>query len=456
MIQENNLPSWKKTLENICIFFSILAAVVLLIVWALADTIAARNISIVVGLVASTGWVLLVRPNITRSDLIVPVLLMGVPIWLWVIYFFFPIDAAAQYKEMTGTWMRVMLLITFGFNLGLIISKNNKLAIWIWLAFASLPIAALVDYLLAVSLGYLWNALSFTSFFKTKVAGVYFLMLPCLFGFASLNKNTSSILFESSDSKSLSSYFPSIIIIICFYMFYVTHALTGILVASFLLIILIAIILNDFSSSKKIKLAEKIVVYLLCIVAICSAIVIANKYDAEHQNKLTYIFKDSLFAMDIDRHSAWKELGGSSSEVPERDNGRVVNGSTYERVSWFIKGAQFFLHYPFGSGDPYFSFGKYMRIEYPGSLTTKTHCGWLDFALGVGFVGLFFIWSAIFIVMIKALKASTQFKFFSMACIWILGGIWILWWPAELSYREFIEHYIFLVAIFGGIFCKER
>ena len=187
--------------ENLFEYLSVFSAGMLFIVWALPGTIAARNISIVVGLIASIAWVFFVRPKISWSNLIVPVLLMGVPIWLWVIYIFFPIDSVAQYKEMTGTWLRIFALIFFGYELGLILSHKNRLAIWILISLASLPLASILIYFKDVYITEQWNIANYISFYKTKVAGVYFLTFAGLVACAGIHKalvnlTAKSISFE--------------------------------------------------------------------------------------------------------------------------------------------------------------------------------------------------------------------------------------------------------------------
>ena len=92
-----------------------------------------------------------------------------------------------------------------------------------------------------------------------------------------------------------------------------------------------------------------------------------------------------------------------------------------------------------------------MAQNYPGSVTTKTHSGWLDFALGAGLPGFFFVSIGIFFAFKNLFKIKNEksIPLIFFASFWMLGGIWILFWPGELSYREFIEHYFFLIILFG-------
>lgn len=450
MQQVNHPFSWRQSFETICVFLSILAAVVLLIVWALPNTIAARNISIVVGLVASIVWVLLTRPSITRSDLIVPALLMGVPLWLWIIYFFWSIDPVSQYKEMTGTWFRVTLLIIFGFNLGLIISRNNKLIIWIWLALVSLPIATLILYLYTVYDKGIWNISYYTGFFKTKVAGVYFLMWPCLLAYACIHRVAIERNYKAfTPSLIFNSLIPIFLIIVCLWMFYVLDALTGILIAGFFLFTLVIFCLSSLFKRKSSK--NKITIIFSLLALITAFLFVSIRYGESGNQKLNNLISDVIVSYNIEKTTLWQGIPNAEQVLPTGSHGHQVNSSTYVRVSFIVKGFEFLSRHPLGSGDMHFSFGRYMNQDYPGSTTSKTHCGWLDFALGAGLPGLLFAWAGLYLIVYNFFQKTSQRtnSLIELTSIWMLGGIWTLFWPAELSYREFMEHLFFLIVLFG-------
>jgi hypothetical protein len=447
MSEAKSPPTFRAKLTSVCVFLSVLSAVVLLIVWALADTIAARNISIALGLLASTGWVLLACPKINRSDFIVPALLMGVPIWLWVIYFFFPIDPVAQYKEMTGTWLRIMLLIIFGFNLGLMISRDNKLAIWIWLALASLPVAAILMYLRDVYIGGVWDIPNYTAFFKTKIAGAYFLILPSLVSFAALHKVSVNFSPKSSILRALiRCLFPLILLGTSFMMFSIIQSLIGVLISAMALMAFVLIFLGHiFNSSLIVK--YKLILFFFILIPISLSAIYFWKYDATHNQNIKHLAHDILVSKNISASTFWiDDPYCGCATMPKLDGARKLNLSTYERISWFMKGFELLLQNPLGSGDSYFSFGRYMRMQYPGSRTSKTHSGWLDLALGIGFPGLCLIWVATYYALRAGLRMhrSDSTNFLPIAALWLLGSLWVLWWPGELSYREFIEHYFFI------------
>jgi hypothetical protein len=37
----------------------------------------------------------------------------------------------------------------------------------------------------------------------------------------------------------------------------------------------------------------------------------------------------------------------------------------------------------------------------------------------------------------------------------MLVGIWFLWWPAEVSEREFIEYFYFMIPLLAAVNCTD-
>ena len=105
--------------------------------------------------------------------------------------------------------------------------------------------------------------------------------------------------------------------------------------------------------------------------------------------------------------------------------------------------------HPFGAGFSSSAFRHYMVIEYPSTSVEKTHCGWLDFSLGVGLPGLFLTLSAIFLVLKKAILHINYLTNNShlYIIIFFLIGMCFFWMVGEVSEREFIEHFFFFIAL---------
>jgi hypothetical protein len=57
----------------------------------------------------------------------------------------------------------------------------------------------------------------------------------------------------------------------------------------------------------------------------------------------------------------------------------------------------------------------------------------------------------------KSIKSSEKnIRLTTYLAIWLISGIWMMWWPAELSEREFIEQLFFMVALFATATVQYR
>ena len=43
----------------------------------------------------------------------------------------------------------------------------------------------------------------------------------------------------------------------------------------------------------------------------------------------------------------------------------------------------------------------------------------------------------------------------ALITLWMLAGIWLLWWPTEVSEREFIEYFYFMIALLAAVNCAD-
>lgn len=184
--------------------------------------------------------------------------------------------------------------------------------------------------------------------------------------------------------------------------------------------------------------------------SVVALLVIFIQYDAKYEGKLANLKNDFLISLNIEKNKTWSrsnDVAGVPDPIDK--NGRTVNLSTYERTSWLIKGSQLLTENPFGTGFSWSAFKYYMAKQYPGSTVEKTHSAWLDFALGVGLPGLFLTWSAVFLILKKAFRQlkSPNNNEDSWVIIFVVIGISLIWVVGEVSEREFIEHFFFVLAL---------
>lgn len=449
---------YQRYLEWICL----LCAVLLILVWPLPGTIAARNIALVLGCLCSLAWMYHTKPLLSLKTILPIVCLLAVPVWLWTHYFFLPTDTAAQLYELKGTWLRVVLGTFMAGGLGLMIANHPKLIYGIWFAMTALALVGLLNFLRESWLLQQWVIPNYHYPYKGKFALVNFITYPCLFAYAILQISFLHQTYapQTIDSKKLGGL-ALFILFICWFNFFNAQALNGALIAGLagfiLLIILIKLTIFD---SKKIT-TKKILFIVFTSLLISIFIISFWKVDLKYHKKLGTLFEDIQLSIEIDKNSAWQEDYRNEQTIRLiNSEGQEVHHSTYSRVAWFVKGIDFLKDNLLGAGFSHLAFRHYMIQENPYSRVIMTHSGWLDYALGLGIPGLILTWLAMLLVVKRAYRLTQNTKdtppLNAHLALWIISGIWLLWWPAELSEREFIEQLFFIVALFATAILQPK
>jgi len=443
----------ERALEWVCLF----CGLVLVLIWPLSGTIAARNIALVLGCLTSLAWVYCTRPRI-NIQMALPILcLLAVPAWLWIHYFFLPTDPAAQLYDLKGTWLRVILAVIMASGLGLMVARRPKLINVIWLSMATLALITLGQFLREVWQTHQWVMNDFRFPFKYKSAVVYFLMYPCLLAYATLHYCLlGEHLRATQKSEKLGlGLTASALAAICWTDFIAAHALNGVLVAGFMgMILLIFCLINGFRASKS-KAPSYWFLLITVFIVLLTSSTLFWQYDQKYEHKLGNLVGDIQVSVQVNQYPQWRrDPQYAGPRNPSDEKGRVVNESTYERTAWFVKGVQLLRDHPWGAGFSHLAFRYFMLLENPSLALYKTHSGWMDYALGLGLPGLLLTWLAMGLIGWRSFRAVSQKAIntpLALASIWILGGIWVLWWPTEVSEREFIEYFFFMIALLGSV-----
>ena len=448
----------ERALEWVCLF----CGLVLVLIWPLSGTIAARNIALVLGCLTSLAWVYCTRPRI-NIQMALPILcLLAVPAWLWIHYFFLPTDTAAQLYDLQGTWLRVVLAVIMASGLGLMIAKRPKAIIWIWLAMAALALTTLGQVLWDVFHTHQWVINDFRFPFKYKSALVYFLMYLCLLAYATLHYCLlgQNLTAKEKTVKLGLGLAASALVGVCWADFIAAHALNGVLVAGFMGMILLIISLRQGFGASKGKSFSYWLLLVAVFVVLITSLTLFWQYDQKYERKLGNLVGDIQVSAQINQHPQWqRDPQYTGPRNPSDEKGRVVNESTYERTAWFVKGVELLRDHPWGAGFSHLAFRHFMLQENPNLALYKTHSGWMDYALGLGLPGLLLTWLAMGLVGWRSIRAVSQKAVntpLALASIWILGGIWVLWWPTEVSEREFIEYLFFMIALLGAVMMPKQ
>jgi hypothetical protein len=441
-------------------WLTLFCAVLLILVWPIGGSIAARNIALILGCLTSLLWMFFYRPQLGLFSYLPQLCLLAVPLWLWAHFFLLPTDTDAQLYDLKGTWKRVILSVVMGTGLGLMVSSRMQYQFWLWAAMVALVIAALGMYLNDVLTTGQFLISGFKAMFNYKSAVVYFLMWPCMLAYALLHLKLIEIL-ENQSFSWLGMFSSFLLFGSCWAMFIAAQALNGVLIAAFMGAVLIAIFLKYSFINRKVSDRRKWVLFLMFISLFAIALTTFWNYDNKYEKKLVNLIGDARIASQIDKHNAWqRDPTVIQPFTPSNELGRPINTSTYERVAWFSKGIQLLAAHPEGAGFSHSAFRYFLHQENTRFNVNNTHSGWLDFALGVGIPGLILTWIAIALVMRRALinttrNYSNQMRDVALITLWMLAGIWFLWWPTEVSEREFIEYFYFMIALLAAVNCND-
>jgi hypothetical protein len=466
--------------------YILLMTLILLIIWALPHTIALRNIALFSGAFAGILWVYLENPDTNKFNLLPICFLIAVPLWVLIHWKFFSNLKDIQWDELNSTWLRVIVGITLGFCAGQIINKNKYLFIILAIGICILPLITSYLYIVELIIQKKWVLNNFLGLFKAKFSASYFIACQILLGFSCI-----TYIFINKEKyvneKIYIGFFGSTIIVIGIIDAIAIRSLNLVLLSFISFIVLLIVTTLNFkvislSTSKNLLNLLISTIFLILII-----FYIYYLYDAKYEGKLKNLLNDISISTQIDNNFTWVSDGRSAS-LPVDENGRKVNVSTYERVSWMIRGAQFIIEKPLGNGVIAQSFGYFMREKYPGSTVLVSHSGWVDFALATGLPGLLFTWAAILLcvfgirlefirkknvkiieesININLSNESLKYKkelmrslisatLINNAKLWIIGGLSLFWIISEVSEREYIEHYFFLVALFSQVNYSDK
>lgn len=422
--------------------------VTLAIVWSLPDTIAARNIALIVGAIASILYWRSTSYEVQPSMILVLLLLLAIPVWLILHLIFFQVDPNLQLKGLSSTWIRSTLGLMLGLGFGALIRKSTKYQLVTAFFLSALPLTTFFLYFYGQALdpGLLER---YSGLYKAKAGATYMVMWAFLL-------SCGYVLFsffarDSKNSKPTQLKAFLFLLIICLFDFVLMKSLNGILVSficSGILFLLCG--LAVYRNTKQYSAISRGSFLATVLVALVSFSIYVH-YDRVHEHKLSNLLTDIRISTDIDQYESWHLLTADAPIDPVDPTGRIINVSTYYRVSWFLKGLRLITANPLGTGFVEWPFGYYMMSEYPGSLARHTHSAWVDFTLGAGIPGLLFLGLAMCLVVYLAIKKyRLNQNPWSLATVWMICGIALLWVIAEVSEREYIEFLIFMMALLAA------
>ena len=426
-------------------------------VWILPETIATRNACLILGALIGLFVIYQNRSTLWQRN--------ALPIWLIVTLFVWVTnhllwigeDGAAQLDEYLTIWKRAFLAFFFALGLGISIGSSledpQKLKpYWkiIYFGFC-LPIVIYFAKWLATNYlpgcGYSIPRYLFLSpdhiadpLAISRAVYVVWFMPALAIALANLIN-----LVRSNQALSLASLIHFVTIFSVVTVFYLENDRFGSLISFFLIAIALLRILWGTIQSRISPVYSVIGVVIIVIVAI---IPIKNFRDNPQWRTL---IADAKVGIQVERYDHWKS---HAKGYPNNDLGKSVSGSNYERTAWVVVGSRLLTDNPQGYGKLSLSFAALGKKAYPDSQLSWTHSGWLDFALGYGFIGLLLLAGAAITAWYRAQKIIDPWQSIGA---WGLGSIGLVFIFKEVSTEIPVNGLIFVIVLSSALnLCLQK
>ncbi|QWD21817.1 hypothetical protein G6688_01315 [Polynucleobacter paneuropaeus] len=424
---------------------SVLSTFSLMLIWVLPNTIALRHFLLAIGAISG---VLLIKENwlsfrSLKLQLIPLYSILGLFFWVGVHYYFFSLNPDLELSEIKGLWARTFAGSIMAIGFGVALCQFKDLRKYFYVGVFAVPVINILAYIYDSYLhGGLINPNEFIFFLFAKIETAYFGGIAASVAVASI----IYFIINSDDPKrykQITLYVIGLLIVVIADV--ISNTKNGILIAMLIIFLLLMVVFAHalfFVKSKNNKFLE---ITVIVIVLLISGFV----WNAQKQlasRGWDTIFQDTQLAMEIDKNTQWQYAEGSRP-LPLNSAGLQPALNTYSRVAWATVGVRLIAQHPLGYGSVNRSFDKlqdFANIYHEH--TGQTHSGWVDFGLGFGLPGLFFIFSAIFSVIFMGFRRSDRLSLIAMMIALMLIPFCL---TSEMSYKQYFESMIFFLSLCG-------
>lgn len=387
-----NILDRKYSLLNWIEFSLIILSSILLGIWAAANTIALRNILLVLGALLSITYLYRLhrqgqlKQYFGVSNSIPLYCIIGLFLWVLAHCFLFPTDYPAQINELKSTWLRSALAGVVGVATGIAIIRNPAKINWLWIGMILCFVYLLGQYLIDVwYMQKLFTERYMQYIFLGKVNGI---LVGSILVAGILGASLSLVYGLSKHKVALGVIGIFTVVLVLFSYLYILEARNGFVV----IMVLIAVWslleikrMNRESKSSKNHFSKKIFTISAVIVIAIFALI----KHIERTPQWLNIAEDISISSRIDQYATWQhpeDMGPPSSPT-----GRIISANTYLRFAWFFAGVRLASITNFGHGVLHESFQRAIdQSSYRGAKVKSTHSSALDLYFAFGFPALLF------------------------------------------------------------------
>lgn len=439
-----------KITENFLEKISVLSVCTLLLIWVLPDTIALRNILLVIGGLSGVflirfNWVIFCRYSFQAIPLY---LIVGLFVWVLIHYAFFSLNPELELSEIRSLWLRAFAGFLMAIGLGIALHKNQHLRKFFFLSIFFVPIINVIAYCYASYLnGGLVKPNDFVRFLFIKIETTFFgafasgIAIANLIYFLVIEK-------QKNHFQKLIPYLFGLVLVLVSALLVGTKngvAISVALCLFFGLVLLVDILLNFRRTSLASIFAGLIVVF--------ATVAVWQGHKASAHEGWDTIFSDAKVAVQIDQYRHWQK-GEHDFERPTNDLGTLVVGNTYFRLAWATVGTRLIAAYPFGYGSINRSFvGLLDEAKLNHVHQGQVHSGWIDFGLAFGIPGLALIFSCMIFILIFGIMRPC---IMNLCAVMIVVALFPMGIIAEITYKQYFEATIFFITLASSLILFEK
>jgi hypothetical protein len=442
------------SLKKICAALLVLTSAVLLAIWPLPNTMAVRNLMLLIGFCSAIVVIWQSAGRIGNLNAWPIYILFSSFVWVILHYVLLAGDPDDQWHELTGDWVRNFLAAVIGLALGLVVSGPQadipKLVHRYEKDILAVGLSATV-FIFCLRYGYeviQTGTLKHHNFYMMPYLGKTPLVV---FGGIFLPLMFMKVLAAIHDGGKPSMYFWSFCGISASLMtFYFSNTKNGLAV---FVLLLAYFLIKVCANSHKFETRRK-QFYVLLTVMVLTVGYVAKKH-ADINPAWSNLIADYKIGVQIDEHTNWKD---NVSPLPINENGNVAHASTYSRTAWARAGLELAKENPLGYGLINHSFGAMALNKWPdfhqpdGKNRGSTHSGWIDLTLAFGLPGLTLILLPLLSAYVRARKSVEHWSVYAM---WVIPVIVLTYLTTEVCTGHFIELLFFMTAFFSGFHLKQ-
>jgi len=439
----------------------ILISSVLLGIWAVKDTIALRNILLVLGSLGSIFFLYrnfqIKAINSVSTNWIPIVCIFFAILWVVLHYLLFSITPEVQLRELKSIWLRSSLGALLGLATGIALIRHPRLTFLFWLAFLLSFFVLFAQYLpLALQSNQLIVPLDHTDFKRYLFIGK---INPMYIGVLLIAGSTGFLLdsINLNDQRWIkrAGIFWLICLFTALYAFsFIINTRSGIFLGGVIVFFWFMygfVFILKRRKSASLTESKSIRNFIFVLITALVFVSIFAQQQIQRDSGWKQLIEDISVGYQIDKYPHWQnhDLHG----FPKTASGKVVTYNTYQRVAWATAGVKSIQQHPYGVGVLLLPLGMAAKELYPGVTPLSTHSGWVDLTLAFGLPFIFLMWLANGSLLFFAIKQKSPFKYTLITMSAILFGLFLV---GELSNGHNLEMLFYFFALMSGMLVGQK